>query len=280
MKQLFYISVSTVISILMITGCSPTSEQIATYVSEASTSTAKAWTPTEVASNTPTFTPTSTATSTITPTDTPTLTETMIPTETPTPSLTPTPTITLTPTFELPTFTVKEQAHCRYGPAKAYLHAGDLYPGDTGKVWGVDKMRRPWLYVKMDKYKYPCYVAKSVIDVLGDLSTIVAAPPLYLPKSTLYGPIQRVDASRKGDEVTVQWEKVRMTEDDDRGYFIEGWFCQNGAYFWSAVAIPNQFETTYTFKDESGCAFPSSAKIYVVEKHGYTAPVDIPWPTP
>ena len=141
-------------------------------------------------------------------------------------------------------------------------------------------MGRAWLYVKMDKYKYPCYVAKSVIEVQGDLNTVVAAPPLNLPKSTLYGPVKRVTASRNGKDVVVEWAKVSMTEDDDRGYFIEGWFCQNGAYFWSAVAIPNQNITTYTFTDESGCAHPSSAKIYVVEKHGYTAPVDIPWPKP
>ncbi len=248
--------------------CGPSIEQVATLTSEAVTSTAAAWTSTFMPTHTPTETPT------------PTITITLTPTETSTPSITPTPTITLTPTFELPTFIVKMQAHCRYGPAKAYLHAGDLYPGDTGKVWGVDKMGRAWLYVKLDKYNYPCYVAKSVIDVQGDLSNIVPAPKLYLPHSTLYGPVQRVSATRQGNEVIVQWAKVWMTEDDDRGYFIEGWFCQNGAYFWSAVALPNQFETSYTFIDESGCAAPSRAKIYVVEKHGYTDPVDIPWPSP
>jgi len=257
-----------VIPLLTLAACSPNVEQVATMTSEAATSTAISWTKT--------FTPTSTET----PTLTPTYTSTSTPTETLTPSFTPSPTITMTPTFALPVFTVKMQAHCRYGPAKAYLHAGDLYPGDTGLVWGVDKMGRAWLYVKLDKYKYPCYVAKSAIDVQGDLSTVVAAPPLYLPQSTLYGPIQRVSAARKGNEVVVQWEKVWMTEDDDRGYFIEGWFCQGGAYFWSAVAIPDQFTTTYTFTDESGCPFPSSAKISVVEKHGYTDPVDIPWPAP
>lgn len=251
-------------------GCAPSPETVGTMTSVAATNTAESWTQT--------YTPTITDTNT--PTFTPTFTSTFTPTETSTPSITPTQTITLTPTFALPVFTVKSQAHCRYGPAKAYLHAGDLYPGDTGLVWGVDKQGRAWLYVKLDKYKYPCYVAKSVIEVQGDLSTIVPAPPLYLPQSTLYGPIQRVNASRKGNEVVLDWEKVWMTEDDDRGYFIEGWFCQGGAYFWSAVAIPNQFITTYTFTDEGGCHLPSSAKIYVVEKHGYTAPVDIPWPAP
>lgn len=248
--------------------CGPSADQVATHTSAAATRTVASWTKT--------FSPTDTETPTLTPTST----STTPPTETVTPSFTPTPTITLTPTFTLPVFTVKMQAHCRYGPAKAYLHAGDLYPGDAGQVWGVDKMGRAWLYVKLDKYKYPCYVAKSVIDIQGDLNTVTAAPPLYLPQSTLYGPVQRVAATRNANEVIVNWEEVWMTEDDDRGYFIEGWFCEGGAYFWSAVAIPNQFTTTYTFTDESGCPFPSSAKIYVVEKHGYTDPVDIPWPAP
>jgi len=266
MRKIFITGVFSIF--IFSTACAPSVEQAATMTSEAVTNTAAAWTSTFTSTDTLTETPTRTSTNTFTPT------------ETSTPSITPTPTITLTPTFALPTFTVTMQAHCRYGPAKAYLHAGDLYPGDTGKVWGVDPMGRPWLYVKMDKYKYPCYVAKSVIDVQGDLSHIVAAPKLYLPHSTLYGPVKRVSATREGDKVTVEWARVSMTVDDDRGYFIEGWFCQKGAYFWSAVALPDQYSTTYTFTDEAGCKSPSKAKIYVVEKHGYTDPVDIPWPAP
>jgi hypothetical protein len=265
-----------VIFVFLVAGCGSSNLQVGLMPSDTDLGAVQDVSLTLTQSETMTLTETSTST----PTFTASPTETPLPTETPTPSITPTPTITQTPTFALPAFTVKEQAHCRYGPAKAYLHAGDLYPGDKGTVWGVDKMGRAWLYIKMEKYKYPCYVAKSVIEVQGDLNTVVAAPPLYLPQSTLYGPVKRVGASRKGNEVTVQWERVSMTEDDDRGYFIEGWFCQNGAYFWSAVAIPNQYVTTYTFTDEAGCHSQSSAKIYVVEKHGYTAPVDIRWPAP
>ena len=34
----------------------------------------------------------------------------------------------------------------------------------------------------------------------------------------------------------------------------------------------------FTFNDLTSCAGTSSGKLYVVEKHGYTDPVAIPWP--
>src|SRR5215204_3861166 len=61
-------------------------------------------------------------------------TQTFTPAFTFTPEATLTSTITPTPTFSFPTATVNKQAHCRYGPSVAFLHAADLYPGDTGQV--------------------------------------------------------------------------------------------------------------------------------------------------
>ena len=103
-------------------------------------------TPTPTHTPTPTLTPTMTATATITLT--PTVTDT--PTVTLTPTITETPTPTLTPTFDFPDVTVNEQAHCRYGPSAAFLHAADLYPGDTGSVRGRFEYSG-WLYIKFDK---------------------------------------------------------------------------------------------------------------------------------
>jgi hypothetical protein len=42
--------------------------------------------------------------------------------------------------------------------------------------------------------------------------------------------------------------------------------------------LPDQYHTSYTFTDGPGCSQPSGGKLYTVEKHGYTSPVDIPWP--
>jgi hypothetical protein len=190
-----------------------------------------------------------------------------------TPTITQTPTITPTPTFDFPDVTVAMQAHCRYGPAKAYLHAGDLYPGDHGLVWNRNR-NASWLWVKWDKQAWACWVSASVVEIDGDPFTVVE---YYhpLPVSSLYGPPKNVQAARNGDQVTVTWDSVWMTQDDFRGYFIKASICQNGLRFDTYVHTNG---TSYTFKDEGGCSGSSSGKLYAVEKHGYTDSVPIPWP--
>src|SRR5512141_1687874 len=114
-----------------------------------------------------------TATSAFTATSAPALTatETFTPTVTLTATITPTFTVTTTPTFAFPTVTVNKQAHCRYGPSAAYLHAADLYAGDKGTV-RARFIYSNWLYIKFDKLGYMCWVAPSVVDVVGDVSTV------------------------------------------------------------------------------------------------------------
>jgi hypothetical protein len=216
--------------------------------------------------NTPaaTFTAESTSTSTITTT----------------PTITFTPTISPTPTFAFPTVTVNKQAHCRYGPSVAYLHAADLYAGDVGSVRGR-AFYSNWLFIKFDKLNYFCWVAPSVIDLVGDISNIKKIiPDLQSIGSNQYGPPNNVSAVRDGDKVTISWDQVEMTQDKDRGYFIEAFVCQKGFLLWWTFSYPDQFTTSYTVKDEAGCSSPSYGQLYTVEKHGYSKPVDIPWPKP
>ena len=178
-----------------------------------------------------------------------------------------------TPTFDFPDVEVQMQAHCRYGPGTAYLHAADLAPGDHGLVWnrnyGAD-----WLWVRFDKLHYACWVHNSVVEIEGDPMT-VAVYFHPLPKSTLYGPVQEVSAQRDGSDVIVTWKEVWMTEDDDRGYLIEANICRDGLLITVAVHTDG---TSYRFDDDPNCDRDSSARIYAVEKHGYTSPVSIPWP--
>lgn len=228
---------------------------------------------------TPTPTPTNTPTSTPTATVTPTPTVTLTPTETPTPTVTLTPTTTLTPTitptatFDFPEVTVNQQAYCRYGPAKAYLPAADLYAGDKGQLWNRD-YGGSWLWVRFDKLTYACWVSASVTEVQGDIySVTVYFHPL--PQSVLYDPPDDVEAVRDGNEVTVSWDPVNMTEDDDRGYLIEARVCQNGNMI---PVVVHTDDSVAVFVDEAGCEKDSGGKLYTVEKHGYTEPVKIPWP--
>ena len=197
-----------------------------------------------------------------------------------TPKITLTPTISATPTLAFPTVTVNKQAHCRYGPSVAYLHAADLFPGDVGTVRGRAFFSQ-WLYIKFDKIDYFCWAAPSVVDVVGDISNIEKRET-YLTTigSNMYGSPQNVDAYRDGDEVVITWDRVKMTDDDDRGYLIEAFVCQKTIYQWLTFSYPDQYETEYVVVDEAGCAAKSYGRIYTVEKHGYSNPVDIPWPEP
>jgi len=220
----------------------------------------------------PTSTQPPTATASFTPSPSPSATVT------PTATITSTASITPTPTFAFPQVEVNKQAHCRYGPSTAYLHAADLYPGDTGSVRGRFAYSA-WLYVKFDKLSYFCWVAPSVVEVSGEISTVwLTEPNLQRVGSNMYGPPQNVQAARSGEQVTITWDQIRMTEDDDRGYFIEAWVCQESRYLWWTVSFPDQYTTSYTVTDQAGCPAASRGKIYTVEKHGYSEPVEIPWP--
>ncbi|WKZ49123.1 MAG: fibronectin type III domain-containing protein [Anaerolineales bacterium] len=249
-----------------LSACGASPEEQATLTATSLTATAAAWTDTP----TPTFTPTETFTPTATFTPTITLT----------PTITPTSTVTATPTFSFPSVTVNKQAHCRYGPSVAYLHAADLYPGDVGTARNR-YVNSNWLYVKFDKLNYFCWVAPSVVDVVGDVKTL-AFKELNLQSigSNMYGPPKNVTATRAGNKVTITWDQVKMTTDDDRGYLLELFVCQDTVYYWWTDSYSDQFTTSYTVKDEAGCAQPSSGKLYTVEKHGFSEPAIIPWPPP
>jgi len=253
---------------ILLSACAPSPERQATLVATALTATADSWTKTPAA--TLTFTPTETHTPTIT----------LTPTETLTPTPTFTPTITATPTYAFPTVTVNKQAHCRYGPSVAYLHAADLFIGDTGTVRGR-YIYSNWLYIKFDKLNYFCWVAPSVVDVAGDVKQI-AYKELDLQSigSNMYGPPTGVSVVRVGKDVLISWNQVNMTKDDDRGYLLELFVCQNGNYIWWTDSYPDQYKTSYEVRDEAGCSLPSSGKLYTVEKHGFSQPVILNWPAP
>ena len=247
------ISKTILLIFLFVSACAPSTEGPVTPASIAVTSTT-IWTETPEA----TFTPTETLTRTVTFT----------------------PTITATPTFAFPIVTVNKQAHCRYGPSVAYLHAADLYQGDVGTVRGR-YIYSNWLYIKFDKLDYFCWVAPSVVEVVGDISTI-AYKDLNLQSigSNQYGPPSGVTAVRDGNNVTISWHQVKMTKDKDRGYLLELFVCQKTILLWWTDSYPDQYTTSYTVKDEAGCAQPSSGKLYTVEKHGFSEPAMIPWPPP
>ena len=271
-RNLYWLVRLAIISIFLLLGCNTQPEQTL----EIETKSSATYSNSPI--NQPEQSPTSRRSPTVTLSPPPTNTPSPKPTESPTLSLTPvvtlTPSITPTPTFDFPDITVNvDNAHCRYGPGKAYLHAADLYKGDVGQVWNRN-YASTWLWVRFDKLNYACWVAASLLDILGDISTISTYfPPL--PKSSLYTYPKKVIATRSGDQVIVTWEEVWMTEDDFRGYLIEAKICQNG--YMIDVAVHAE-KPSYTLLDEQNCEGQSKGRLYAVEKHGYTDPVPIPWP--
>jgi hypothetical protein len=249
-------SLTAVLLLMLLAGCS---------VSQAATPT------TLPATSTHSATPTSTSTATATATATSTATQT--PTSTPTPTVTRTPTVTPTPTAAVPRGVVLMQAFCRYGPGKAYLYSHGLYENDSVTIDGRSPSGR-WLWVKPDNLERHCWAAASVMAVTGELGSLPVVTT-ELPHSTLYGPPEEVEAYREGDQVTVTWSRVWMTQDDDRGYLIEATVCQDGGLV--SIAVQTD-DTSYTFTDETSCGSGSGGRLYTVEKHGYTDPVQIPWP--
>jgi hypothetical protein len=165
------------------------------------------------------------------------------------------------------------QANCRYGPGTAYLYAHGLYEGDRGEVNGRN-YSGTWLWIKPENLDWHCWVAASVVEIQGDIGTVVVHRS-SLPHSSLYGPPTNVRASRAGERVVVSWDAVWMTEDDDRGYLIEANLCQNG--FLVPVAV-HTVRPKYDFSDQQNCSGESGGRLYTVEKHGYSDPAAIPWP--
>ncbi len=215
---------------------------------------------------------TSTPTSTPTPTASPSPSLTVTPTATLVPSITPTPTAVV-PTVDVPTAAALMRAFCRYGPGKAYLYSHELKEGDTAVIEGRNASGT-WLWVQPGNLERHCWVSASVVETRGDLSGVNVVQS-RLPHSTLYGPPGDVETERDRDMVLISWERVWMTQDDDRGYLIEATVCQNGSLVWISAHTD---DNSYTLTDERGCSGNSGGKLYTVEKHGYTDPVTIPWP--
>jgi len=193
------------------------------------------------------------------------------------PSPTYTPTITLTATIT-PTpapiiAAVLEQANCRYGAGAAYLYQYGLYPGEN-YVLVARNMAGDWVYVQPRYGGNKCWANVMVFDIKGDVLSLAPLRTL-LPKTQFYYPPRGVHAVRQGNEVIVSWEDIPMSLDDDRGYLIEVWLCQDGQYVFAALQT---YQTIINIIDEPGCSEPSSGRLYGAEKHGYTNWVAIPWP--
>jgi hypothetical protein len=215
---------------------------------------------------------------------------TVTPTPTPSPTSTVTSTPTLTPAPVQARVTILDHIACWFGPADDYLIRYGLVVTNWMYVKGRNQ-EGTWLLLEDGLHDNPCWIRadQGRFTDGGDLASHniqVVSPDAVLPIWTkLYRPPTGVQAFRSGDKVTVAWNGVWMTADDYEGYLIEAWLCRDGALVFTPVQHKPPLEqniegdTQYqVLTDEPGCQQPSSARIYTVEKHGYTLFVNIPWP--
>ena len=230
--------------------------------------------------------PTAILTLTPLPSSTPEPTSTATVTVTATPTETPTPTPTLTPTFTpVPTYVVLRgkviiaQAVCHHGPGKPYLYEYGVYEGYNmeiiSRVVGSN-----YLEIQAIGGNNPCWVREDYFEIKGDLKDVkpVHAEDVELPWSPFYGPVAVLSAERVGNEVTVAWSPLVFRAGDDSlqvPYILEAWVCRDGEFIFDPVG---SYLTKATIIDEPGCEETSHARVIAAEKHGYTKPVEVPWP--
>jgi hypothetical protein len=221
-----------------------------------------------------TGTPLPTETQVLKPTTTPTRTSTLSPTQTQSDTATP----SITPTYAILRGTVLEQANCRYGPGAAYLYKYGLYPGYNLEIIGRNE-KGTWVVIRAIGGTNPCWVKASLMDIHGDVMSLAPAS-LPLPQSPYYGPLTGVSAVRDGSMVIISWNSLQLRAGDDSlqyPYLVEAWLCQDGQVSFFPIG---SWDTILTVQDDPGCDEASHARVYGVEKHGYTAWVNVPWPKP
>ena len=171
-----------------------------------------------------------------------------------------------------------EQSNCRYGPGAAYLYKYGLYSGNNLALIGRNETGS-WILVQAIGGNNPCWIKASLMDIHGDVFSLAPAS-LPLPQSPYYGPVTGVSSKREGDRVIISWNQMILRAGDDSlqyPYLIEAWLCRAGQIIFEPIG---SWDTMVSIKDEPGCSEPSHARIYGVEKHGYTTWVIVPWTQP
>lgn len=216
----------------------------------------------------------------------PTETVTVVPSKTPAPTATVKPTATPVPTFTAtPVYSklrgkvIINQAVCHYGPGAPYLYKYGVYKDSNLELLSRDPQG---IYIEVQAIggNNPCWVKAAYFEINGDLASLKPVMPeeVKLPRSPYYAPPIGVKASRSGDEVTITWQPLSLKAGDDSEqtpYIVEAWVCQNEALTFLPIG---SYQSRVKVIDQPGCTQISRGRLLAAEKHGYTRPVEIPWP--
>jgi hypothetical protein len=172
-----------------------------------------------------------------------------------------------------------DQAVCHYGPGAPYLYKYGVYKDSNLEIIA---RAEPGEYIQIQAIggNNPCWVNPKYMQIKGDLKDVQPIDPtdVKLPMSPYYQPPERYSAHREGNTVTVFWSPLVLRPGDDSEqipYIVEAWVCKDGQIVFNPVGAR---QLAIEIEDQPGCAVPSHARLIAAEKHGYTRPVEIPWP--
>ncbi len=201
-------------------------------------------------------------------------------TDTPQPSETATPSPSPVPTVEsLKAKVTAELLSCRYGPGAEYLYLYALRAGANIKLIGRTDANN-WVWVDGTN---KCWVNTKFLEIAGDWKSLPVVYPgiAKLPITPYYPAPSWANASRKGNDIVINWEPVPISpgkfEDANmHQYIVELWRCENGQITFETLGTNLPYLTIPA--DETGCSQPSHASVWLQEKHGFAGPVKVPWP--
>jgi hypothetical protein len=230
---------------------------------------------------------TPTSASTLTATLTPVTTSTLTPTaETvATTTLTQIPTQTLTPEPVIMNAVVADHLSCNHGPGQYFLYRYGFIEGLNLTAYGKD-IHSEWVYVQGDGYEGNCWVNLNQINLDGNVDNLKVVYPgeVGLPLSFIWPLPQNVYTARTsdGNQIAIYWDEYILPDGEIESpnsarYLLELWTCKNGDLTFEAKFV---WDDDIVIEDEAGCSEPSHGVIYLVEKHGYAGPVEIPWTAP
>lgn len=225
--------------------------------------------------------------STLTPSPTPEslATATLTATIENTATFTQTPTQTSTPEPVIMNAVVAQHLSCNHGPGRYFLYRYGFIEDLSLTVYGKD-IHSEWVYVQGNGYEDNCWVNLSQITLEGDAENLKVLYPgeVGLPLSFLWPPPQNVYTARTADgkQVTIYWDEYilpdgELESPDSPRYLLELWTCKAGELIFESKFV---WDDDILVADEKGCSEPSHGVIYLVEKHGYAGPVEIPWTAP
>jgi hypothetical protein len=202
------------------------------------------------------------------------------PTDTPLPSETATPNPSPVPVVEsLKAKVTADLLSCRYGPGAEYLYLYALRAGANIKLIGRTDANS-WVWVDGTN---KCWVNSKFLDIAGDWKSLPVVYPgiAKLPITPYYPAPTWANATRKGDNIVINWEAVPISpgkyEDENmHQYIVEVWRCENGQLSFETLGTNLPYITIPD--DEAGCSQPSHATVWLQEKHGFAGPVEVPWP--